>query len=331
MLSFDQGATIDEGFFHDALSKAITLRGAVVDEGETNALRLVNAESDALPGVVIDRYGDWLVGQFTTAGAERWKTAIARAAMSLVPARGFFERSDADARAREGLEASSGTLCGEEPPAEIEISENGCRYLVDVRGGHKTGFYLDQRDNRAAVAAVAKGREVLNVFSYTGGFGVAAMRGGAASVENLDISHDAMEMCRRNFALNGDLCPAAFTEGNAFEVLRKFRDSRRSFDLIVLDPPKFADSRGKLMGALRGYKDMNLLAMKLLRKGGLLATFSCSGLVTPDLFRKVVQEAALDSGRDVRILRQFRQAPDHTESVFFPEGLYLKGLLLVAC
>ncbi|MBQ6923802.1 MAG: class I SAM-dependent methyltransferase [Kiritimatiellae bacterium] len=330
MLAFDPKAGIDDLFFADALGRALRARERLLKTGAVNALRVVNAEADLLPGVTVDRYGDWYVGQFTTAGAERRKEMIATILLNLWPAKGFFERSDADSRQHEGLPASSGVLAGEEPPETIEIAENGCRYLVDVRAGHKTGFYLDQRDNRAAVAAYAAGRDVLNVFSYTGGFGVAALAAGAKSVTNVDISAPALELAKRNFALNGLPDVAEFIEGNAFEVLRKFRDSRRSFDLVVLDPPKFADNKNRVMGALRGYKDLNLLAMKLLAPGGYLATFSCSGLVTPELFRKVVGEAAVDAKRDFQIVRSLRQATDHPESVFFPEGLYLKGLILRA-
>ena len=330
MLAFDPKAEIDDLFFADALGRALRARERLLKTGAVSALRVVNAEADLLPGVTVDRYGDWYVGQFTTAGAERRKEMIAAILLNLWPAKGFFERSDADSRQHEGLPASSGVLAGEEPPETIEIAENGCRYLVDVRAGHKTGFYLDQRDNRAAVAAYAAGRDVLNVFSYTGGFGVAALAAGAKSVTNVEISAPALELAKRNFALNGLPDVAEFIEGNAFEVLRKFRDSRRSFDLVVLDPPKFADNKNRVMGALRGYKDLNLLAMKLLAPGGYLATFSCSGLVTPELFRKVVGEAAVDAKRDFQIVRSLRQATDHPESVFFPEGLYLKGLILRA-
>ena len=331
MLTFDPKAELgDDLFLADALGRALRARERLLKTGAVNALRVVNAEADLLPGVTVDRYGDWYVGQFTTAGADRRKKLIATILLNLWPAKGFFERSDADSRQHEGLPASSGVLAGEEPPETIEIAENGCRYLVDVRAGHKTGFYLDQRDNRAAVAAYAAGRDVLNVFSYTGGFGVAALAAGAKSVTNVDISAPALELAKRNFALNGLPDVAEFIEGNAFEVLRKFRDSRRSFDLVVLDPPKFADNKNRVMGALRGYKDLNLLAMKLLAPGGYLATFSCSGLVTPELFRKVVGEAAVDAKRDFQIVRSLRQATDHPESVFFPEGLYLKGLILRA-
>ncbi len=329
MWTFDPEAKINDVFFANALHNALNARDRFKHD-EKSAFRVVNAEADLLPGVTIDRYGNWYVGQFTTAGAELWKQHIVATLMELSPAKGFFERSDAETRKYEGLAEASGVLAGEEPPELVEIAENGISYLVDIRKGHKTGFYLDQRDNRAAVAAYAKGRDVLNVFSYTGGFGVAALAAGAKSVTNVDISAQAIALAKRNFALNNLPDNAEFVEGNAFDVLRKYRDSRRSFDLIILDPPKFADNKNRVMGALRGYKDLNLLAMKLLRQNGYLATFSCSGLVTPDLFRKVVCEAAVDSGRDFQIVRRFQQSSDHPESVFFPEGLYLKGLLLRA-
>ena len=326
MWTFDPKAKVDDIFFANALHNALNARDRFRHDAES-AFRVVNAEADLLPGVTIDRYGDWYVGQFTTAGADFWKKQIVETLMELSPARGFFERSDAETRKYEGLAETSGLLAGEEPPELVEIVENGCRYLVDVRNGHKTGFYLDQRDNRAAIASYAAGRDILNVFSYTGGFGVAALARGAKSVTNIDISSQAIGLAKRNFALNKLPDTAEFVEGNAFEVLRKYRDSRRSFDLIVLDPPKFADNKNRVMGALRGYKDLNLLAMKLLRPNGYLATFSCSGLVTPDLFRKVVCEAAVDSGRNFQIVSHFQQSSDHPESIFFPEGLYLKGLL----
>jgi 23S rRNA (cytosine1962-C5)-methyltransferase len=329
MWTFDSEAKINDVFFANALHNALNARDRFKHDAKS-AFRVVNAEADLLPGVTIDRYGNWYVGQFTTAGADLWKQQIVATLMELSPAKGFFERSDAESRKYEGLAEASGVLAGEEPPELVEISENGISYLVDIRKGHKTGFYLDQRDNRAAVAAYAKGRDVLNVFSYTGGFGVAALAAGAKSVTNVDISAPAIGLAKRNFALNNLPDTAEFVEGNAFDVLRKYRDSRRSFDLIILDPPKFADNKNRVMGALRGYKDLNLLAMKLLRPNGYLATFSCSGLVTPDLFRKVVCEAAVDSGRDFQIVRRFQQSSDHPESVFFPEGLYLKGLLLRA-
>jgi 23S rRNA (cytosine1962-C5)-methyltransferase len=233
-----------------------------------------------------------------------------------------------DARAREGLPETSGVLDGEPPPERIEIEENGCRYRVDVRGGHKTGFYLDQRDNRERIKRYANGGDVLNAFSYTGGFGIAAVAAGAASVTHVDISPEALALARENTALN--TCHAedsVFVEGNVFAVLRKFRDEGRAFDVVILDPPKFAEAKGGLMKAARGYKDIHLLGMKLLRPGGVLATFSCSGLMTPEMFHKVVADAAVDARRDIQVLARLQQAPDHPEGLCFPEGLYLKGFL----
>ncbi len=327
--SLDPGEAIDAAFIERRLAAAIAGRGVLLAADVSNAFRLVNAEADGLPGVIVDRYDTWLVCQFTTAGAERWKPVVAGTLARLWPCAGIYERSDADARGREGLAPACGRLLGEEPPARIEIREHGCRYLVDVRGGHKTGFYLDQRDNRAIVAPHATGGDMLNVFAYTGGFGIPALRAGAASVTHIDLSADALALARENTRLN--VCAATadenFIAGNAFEVLRSFRDARRSFDVIVLDPPKFVDARKHVMAACRGYKDINLLAFKLLRPGGILATFSCSGLVTPELFHKVVADAAVDARRDVQILRRLQQASDHPEGLSFPEGLYLKGLL----
>jgi 23S rRNA (cytosine1962-C5)-methyltransferase len=312
-----------------AVEDAVGARRPLLDGGVTNAVRLVNAEADGLPGVVVDKYGDWAVCQFHTAGAVALRNEVVAALGDLLELKGVYERSDADVLRREGLEGVSRRLVGEEPPERIEIFENGVRYLVDVRRGHKTGFYLDQRDNRSVVKSQARGREVLNVFSYTGGFGTAALCGGASRAVNIDVSGPALALARENATLNGfAVDDGDFIEGNAFEVLRKFRDCRREFDLVVLDPPKFAEGKGAVQGAARGYKDINLLAMKLLRPGGLLATFSCSGAVTPDIFGKVVAEAAMDAGVNFKVERRLWQAGDHAETVFFPEGLYLKGLLL---
>ena len=311
------------------VADAIDARKPLLESGTTDAARLVNAEADGLPGVVIDKYGDWAVCQFNTAGAAVLKNEIVASLMDSLPLKGVYERSDEDMLRREGLEGASRRLIGEEPPEKIEIHENGVRFLVDPRAGHKTGFYLDQRDNRRIVAELARDKDVLNVFSYTGGFGTAALHGGAASAVNIDISGPALALARENALLNGFEAPdEAFMQGNAFEVLRRFRDSRRTFDIIVLDPPKFAESRSAVRGAARGYKDINLLAMKLLRPGGILATFSCSGAITPEIFGDIVADAAVDAGIDFTILRRLWQAGDHAQSLFFPEGLYLKGLLL---
>ncbi|MCL1921256.1 MAG: class I SAM-dependent methyltransferase [Kiritimatiellaeota bacterium] len=318
---------INAAFIAERLGAAIGGRATLLGENVTNAYRLVNAEADGLPGLVVDRYGDWLVCQFTTVGAERWKAEIVEALRALVPCEGIYERSDIDVREHEGLPPSTGVLAGGPPPDRVEIVEHGCRYRVDVREGHKTGFYLDQRDNRALVKRFANGCDVLNAFSYTGGFGIAAVAAGAASVTHVDISEPALALARENTTLNTCHAEAStFIQGNVFEVLRTFRDAGRSFDLIVLDPPKFADSRGSLMKATRGYKDINLLGMKLLRPGGLLATFSCSGVMTAEMFHKVVSDAAVDAKRDLQIIKRLQQSEDHPEGLCFAEGLYLKGL-----
>jgi len=328
MWTFDDKQQVDGMFVAGRIAQAVGARAVFVAEDATNAYRLVNAEADGVPGLVADRYGEWIVCQFTTAGAERWKREIVAALQTYSPCRGVYERSDVDVREHEGLPLVTGVLWGEPPPERIEIVEHGCRYLVDVREGHKTGFYLDQRDNRGLVKRYANGCEVLNAFSYTGGFGIAAVAAGSASVTHVDLSAPALELAKTNTALNTcHVDESAFIQGNVFEVLRKFRDEGRSFDLVVLDPPKFAESKGSLMKAARGYKDINLLGIKLLRPGGMLATFSCSGLMTPELFHKVVSDAAVDAKRDIQVLKRLQQAEDHPEGLCFPEGLYLKGLL----
>jgi 23S rRNA (cytosine1962-C5)-methyltransferase len=303
---------------------------------DLDAYRLVNAESDGLPGLIVDRYGGHLAVMFLCAGAEYWKSELVSLLGELAragqwptgPARGIFERSDVDVRVKEGLPLAVGLLAGEAPPDRLEIREYGVRFAVEVARGHKTGFYLDQRDNRALLADYAPGAHVLNGFAYTGGFGVWALRGGASRVTNVDTSAPALALASHNTEING--FSADHLEnivGDVFQVLRHFRDARRQFDLIVLDPPKFAESRGQVERATRGYKDINLLAIKLLRPGGTLFTFSCSGQITPELLHKVVAGAALDAGRNVRLLRWLRQGPDHPVALSFPEGEYLKGLV----
>ncbi len=328
MWTLNPEEAVDDAFIAGRVARAIGARAPLLAHEQTDALRFINGEADGLPGLVVDRYAGHLVCQFTTVGAERWKSAIVAALGTYWPSSGIYERSDAEVREREGLAPVTGLLAGTEPPERIEIRENGCRFAVDVRAGHKTGFYLDQRDNRALVAPFATGADMLNAFAYTGGFGIAAEMAGASSVVHVDLSAPALELAKSNTQLNVCDAPGAeFIEGNVFDVLRKFRDARRSFDVIVLDPPKFVDAKSHLMAACRGYKDINLLALKLLRPGGVLATFSCSGLMTPELFHKVVSDAAVDANRDVQVLRRLQQAPDHPEGLCFPEGLYLKGLL----
>lgn len=344
MLSFAKGEVPSAELIAKRVADAVARRASFWTNGLTNAVRIVNAESDGLPGVIADFYDGFVVVQLATAGAEFWKGALVDAFMKHVPGcRGVYNRSDVDARTREGLRAKDadghvvedssekGCLAGAEPPELIEIKEGAIRYLVDVRKGHKTGFYLDQRDARAAVGALAKDADVLNCFSYTGGFGLAACAAGAKSVTHLDVSADALALAKRNTELNPSVTASDFVEADVFKQLRLYRDQGKSFDLIVLDPPKFADTKAGLMRATRGYKDINLLAMKLLRPNGVLATFSCSGAMTTDLFDKVCAEAAFDAKRDFQILSRTRQAAgDHPVGLNFPEGLYLKGLILRA-
>ena len=296
---------------------------------DTTAQRLVYAESDGVPGLVVDRYGDWLAVQFLTLGVEARREMLLGLLAELTAPRGIVERSDASVRRQEGLALRSGLAWGEAPPADLAIREHGLRFGVDLLGGQKTGFYVDQRENRRIVGAYAQGRRVLNAFSFTGAFGVHALAGGAQHVTNLDSSYDALVGAEATLRLNG-FDPDSQAEsicGDVFQVLRTFRDEGRQFDLVILDPPKFARSKAELDGALRGYKDINLLGLRLLAPGGILATFSCSGLVTPDLFQKVVFGASVDAGRDAQILAKLSQGPDHPILLSFPEGEYLKGLL----
>ena len=326
--SFDATATIDPDFFKARLDRALALRRYLSAREPLDACRLVNAEADGLPGVIVDRYGDFLACQFLSAGAEFWKDTILDALRTLIPAAGIYERSDADVRTKEGLTPCRGLLAGREPPELVEIREGTFRFLVDIRQGHKTGFYLDQRQNRALSAGFAPGAEVLNCFAYTGAFGVYTLGSGAAALTNVESSAAALALSRRNLALNGlDLGRVEQVEGDVFQTLRLYRDTGRRFDLIVLDPPKFADSRRNLPRASRGYKDINLLAFKLLRPGGVLFTFSCSGLMPPDLFQKIVADAALDAGCHAQVLGRLDQSADHVTSLNFPEGRYLKGLI----
>jgi len=322
--SFNPAIIIDAAFFRTKLQNAVAARRNI----NSNAIRLVAAESDGLPGLIIDRYADWIVCQFLSAGSEHWKDTIVELLQELFPGLSIYERSDVSVREKEGLPSRCGVLAGTEPPEHVEINENGMRLLVDIKGGHKTGYYLDQRDSRAAVRQWAEGRDVLNCFSYTGGFGIAALLGGATHVLQMDSSEPALEIAKQNAVLNG-LDPAAseYMCGDVFKELRRFRDSRRDFDLIILDPPKFVESRSQLEGGARGYKDINLLAFKLLRPGGLLFTFSCSGLMEMPLFQKIVADSALDAGRNGQILAVLNQSPDHPVALNFPEGAYLKGLL----
>lgn len=328
MLSFDPKAIPDDAFLSAQIEAS--LRARAYDFSSSAARRLINAESDGLPGVVADAYAGFVVLQLTSAFGAAKSELIVEALMR-AGARGVSERSDVEVRAKEGLSVGGfRQLAGEEPPETITIEENGVKFLIDVRKGHKTGYYLDQREARRLVGAYAKG-EVLNCFSYTGGFGLYAAIGGATRVLQVDVSGEALRRAEENRALNQIPDGVIATEeADVFKFLRTCRDAGRSFDTIILDPPKFAESKAQVMKAARGYKDINLLAMKLLRPGGILATFSCSSAMTSDLFDKVIAEAAADAKREFQILARTLQADDHPVSVHFPEGQYLKGLILRA-
>lgn len=327
--SFDEAETIDDAFFKRRVALAVARRQALPELAGQEGLRLIHAESDGLPGVIADQYGDTLVVQLNSAGAEKWRKALVGALVQATGCARIYERSDSEVRGLEGLEKVTGWIYGEAPGGEISILENGVRLGVDYASGHKTGFYLDQRENRQLLGSLAAGKSVLNCFCYTGGFSLQALRGGAASVLSIDSSGPALERARANLALNPDLPAerAEWREADVFQALREFKKEGRSFDVIVLDPPKFAPSAAHADRAARAYKDINLLGFRLLNPGGLLMTYSCSGGIGLELFQKIVAGAALDAGRCARIVRRLAGTPDHPVALEFPEGEYLKGLL----
>ena len=328
LLTWQQDEPVDSAFWHQRLERAISARQPLASDPDTTSYRLVHAESDYLPGLVVDRYGEWLIVQFLTLGVERHRDEIVAALVDLLAPRGIYERSDVDVRAKEGLPERAGPLWGEEPPELVEMLENGHRFLVDVRQGHKTGFYLDQRENRARLPAYCNGSDVLDVFAYTGGFAVYAAGARASSVTLVESSAPALELARRNLALNdGSSGSVECVEGDVFSVLRGYRAQDRRFDVVVVDPPKFAHSEREVKRAARAYKDVNLLAFRLLRPGGTLFTFSCSGSVSADLFQKIVFGAAVDAEREAQIVGYLAQGADHPVALTFPQGAYLKGLI----
>jgi len=327
--SFEPGEAIDAEFFRRRVRAAAAMRTGLAAARHSNALRLVHGESDGLPGLVVDRYADVLVAQFLAAGVERWREAILDALVAETQCEAIYERSDAEVRKLEGLEARVGFARGNREAKRCPIIEYGLNFRVDVEEGQKTGFFLDQRENRQRVRALAAGREVLDGFSYTGGFAIAALAGGAKRVVAVESSAPALEVARENLAANPlDASKVEFVKADVFTHLRKLRDAGARFGLVVLDPPKFAPTAAQARNAARAYKDVNLLAFKLLAPGGLLATFSCSGGVDAALFQSIVAGAALDAGADAAILERFHAAPDHPVALEFPEGDYLKGLLV---
>lgn len=328
--TFDAEESIDDAFFKRHVTAAVERRRALPELRGQQGLRLIHAESDGLPGVIADQYGDTIVVQLTSAGADKWRNAIVAGLVKATGCARVYERSDSDVRGMEGLEPTTGWLYGEAPATPLSIDENGVRLAVDVVGGHKTGFYLDQRDNRALLGQLAAGKDVLNCFCYTAGFSLQALAGGAASVLSIDSSGPALAQGKANLALNPQLPAerAHWQEADVFQALRDFKKEGRQFDLIVLDPPKFAPSASHAERAAKAYKDINVFGFKLLKPGGLLMTYSCSGGIGLELFQKIVAGAAHDAGREARIVRRLAGAADHPVALNFPEGEYLKGLLV---
>ncbi|ALP61430.1 MULTISPECIES: class I SAM-dependent rRNA methyltransferase [Paraburkholderia] len=332
--SFDENEPVDHAFFKRRVQRALAHRQSMVHN--TGATRLIFGEADGLPGLIVDYYiqddetkRGQIVCQFMAAGVEAWKDAIVQALVGATGCPNVYERSDVSIREKEGLEQTVGVLAGDAPPETLIASENGVRYHVDVRNGHKTGFYVDQRDNRALVQELSNGRDVLNCFCYTGGFSLAALKGGAKRVVSIDSSGEALALAQANVTANGfDAERATWLDADAFKTLRRLYDDGERFDLIVLDPPKFAPSREHVDRAARAYKDINLTGLKLLRPGGLLFTYSCSGAIDAELFQKIVAGAAADARVDARILKRLGAGVDHPLLTAFPEGEYLKGLLL---
>ncbi|MFD3166996.1 class I SAM-dependent rRNA methyltransferase [Herpetosiphon sp. NSE202] len=318
---------LDPSFIRQRIERAIKGREQLHNDPQTNAYRVIFSESDGLPGLIVDRFADWLVVQLLTQGAVAHTAIIVEALAELMPVRGIYERSDVEIRAREGLGEAEGLLWGEAPPDQLTIRENGYEFVLDLAGGQKTGWYVDQRVNRMRVAQYAKDADVLGVFSYTGGFEVLAAGAGATSITAVDSSAAALRGLHTNLGQNGLHTPVTAVEGDAFKILRQLREEGKQYDLIVLDPPKFAHSQSQIDRATRGYKDINMQAFHLLRPGGVLATFSCSGLISADLFQKVVFGAALDAGRDAQIIETLTQGGDHPVLLTFPEAAYLKGLI----
>ena len=326
--SWDESDTIDSGFLRTRLQTAIKLREAWIDPQTTSACRLVHAESDYLPGLIIDRYDSVLVLQILSAGAEYWRDEIISILADLLQPEAIHERSDVAVRELEGLSLQTGPLFGSLPDQPMLIKENDLNFYVNLESGQKTGFYLDQRDNRRFCRGLSAGKSVLNCFSFTGGFTAYTLEGGASHVLSIDSSEDALQLAQENIKINS--LPAEKCEwlvGDVFEELRTLRDQGRQFDMIILDPPKFAPTAAQAKKAARGYKDINLYGFKLLKPGGLLMTFSCSGGIDPGFFQKIIADAALDAGVSAQILYRLSQSPDHPINLAFPEGTYLKGLV----
>jgi len=328
LLEWNEEVEVNRSWWQEKIAKAVERRRALPSLSECDAYRAVYAEADGLPGLVVDRYADFLVFQCLTAGVERVKDLLVETFEELFEPKGIYERSDTSSRKLEGLQERTGTLWGEEPPDRVEISEGCCRFLVDLKKGQKTGFFLDQRESRRETAAFLAEREVGDFFSYTGGFSVAGLLAGARSSFLVDSSQAALDLAAENLALNR-LPKQEISKGDLFQTMRRLHKEGKRFDAVVLDPPKLAPTRAHTPKALRGYKDLNLMAMRLLRPSGILATFSCSGGVSPEAFQEASLWASMDADREVRIVKTFSQAEDHPVRLGFRESAYLKGFLCV--
>lgn len=328
LLEWNLETEINEDWWRNKIAKAVKKRESLYNQ-DTNTYRLIFSEADFIPGLIVDRYADFLSVQILTSGIERIKPIIIDELQKLLNPKGIFDRSDASARAHDGMDASSGgILSGLEPPEFVSVKENGIFYHVNIADGQKSGFYCDQRDNRRLVANHSKGKKTLDCFSYSGGFSLNAFRAGATEVVSVDSSALALDTLKKNIEINSfNQIPHRMFQSDVNKQLRVFREQNEKFDLIILDPPKYAPSRSALTKASRAYKDLNRLAMLLLNEGGLLATFSCSGAVDISMFKQILAWAALDAGKDVQFIEQYAQPSDHPVRSSFPEGEYLKGLL----
>jgi len=332
LLEWDEQQPVDELWWRNRVRRAVQARTDLFASGQTNTARLIFSEADFLPGLIADWFNDFISLQILTAGIERVKPIIVDELVNLLKPTGIYQRPDAHARAHEGLEVHSGVLAGSHPPAFVEVIENGVHYKVNIAEGQKSGFYCDQRENRLLVAQYAKGKRVLDCFCYSGGFTLNALKNGAVSVDSIDSSALAIDTLTQNIRLNQlqDI-PCRTIHHDVHKQLKAFKENGDTFDLIILDPPKYAPSRSSLEKAARAYKELNRLGLGLLSSGGLLATFSCSGAMDIDTFKQVIAWAALDAGKEIQFIRQFAQPEDHPIRASFPEGEYLKGLLCRVC
>lgn len=326
-LSFDENVKITDALISSRVKGAISLRKNVFARGN-DGVRLISSEGDLLPGLIADKYNEFIVISISSCGMERYKNIICQTLKEIFPECSIYERSDTKSRAKEGLPVRKGVVIGTEPDDTIYVREEGQVYIpVDIKNGHKTGAYLDQRLSRIKAGSLSKGASVLNCFSYTGGFGLWALKGGAKRIENVDVSEHALNAAKTGVAFNHlDPGRCKFLKKDVFAYLREQVENGAKYDLVILDPPKFAESAANLKKACRGYQDINRLGLKLVAKGGHLLTFSCSGLVDPALFQKIVADAAIDAGVDGRVLGTLRQDEDHVVSLPCPETFYLKGL-----